>query len=397
MSEARASTSAAGTAEPEAVLCESAPAAVAAPAPSASASGADAEQSPHHKGLSLTLAQVDELMRSHLPTSGGCMALERIQLGFNNISYVATACSDEKAYVIRATKDTWPAEKVECEMACIKLMSSLTSLPVPTPLCWDASADEFGCRWILMEKMEGRVMDIEEFDALAEPQRVALINQMVGFVEQLQALKWESTGSFYPNAAAAEGEGRAAVTVGPYFDGNHGPFHTSQEFALGMLRSAISEAEKKPALDPLVPYAARARVLADHLTSGSVGLPDIPIVAFHGDFSLRNMLVKGDGADLRISALLDWEWGGAKPAHCEWADGSFGEPGAASSSAFQTEAERRGLICQSSPGFAEYLELQQLGEALNPWVVGCFGPDRDAEEIEQSKPICESILQKYKL
>jgi aminoglycoside phosphotransferase (APT) family kinase protein len=338
---------------------------------------------------------VDELMRSHLPTSGGCTKLERIQLGFNNISYVATSRS-EKAYVIRATKDTWPAEKVECEMACIRLMSSLTSLPVPTPLCWDASAEEFGCRGILMEKMEGRVMESEEFDALPEPQRAALISQMVDFLEQLQALKWESTGSFYPNATASEEQGRAAVTVGPYFDGKHGPFHSTQDFAFGMLRSAISEAEKKPALRALVPYAARTKVLIDHLTSGTV-LPDMPIVAFHGDFSLRNMLVQGEGAELRISALLDWEWGGAKPAYCEWADGSFGEPGAANLSAFQAEAERRGLICQSSPGFAQYLELQKLGEALNPWVVGCFGPDRDAEEIAESRTICEEILQKYKL
>lgn len=44
-----------------------------------------------------------------------------------------------------------------------------------------------------------------------------------------------------------------------------------------------------------------------------------------------------------------------------------------------------------------YLELQQLGEALNPWVVGCFGPDKDAEEIAESQRICEKLLQKYKL
>ena len=44
-----------------------------------------------------------------------------------------------------------------------------------------------------------------------------------------------------------------------------------------------------------------------------------------------------------------------------------------------------------------YLELHQLGAALNPWVVGCFGPDKDAEEIAESQEICEKLLQKYKL
>ena len=319
----------------------------------AAAAAPESEQSPHHRGLSLSLGQVDELLRMHLPASAGCTSLERIQLGFNNISYVAVSRADGKEYVIRATKDSWPAEKVECEMACIRLMRTLTSLPVPTPLCWDASAEQFGCRWILMEKMEGRVMDAEEFDALPEPQRAALIDQMVGFLEELQALKWESTGSFFPSATAAEAAGRAAVTVGPYFDGNHGPFHSAQEFATGMLRSAVAAAEEKPALKSLLPHATRAKVLLEHLASGTVQLPDMPIVAFHGDFSLRNMLVQGEGAELRISALLDWEWGGAKPAYCEWADCSFGDPSAANSQAFQAEAERRGLICQSSPGFAE--------------------------------------------
>jgi aminoglycoside phosphotransferase (APT) family kinase protein len=368
------------------------------------------EESPHHRNLSLSLDQVNELLRTRLPESGGCASLERIALGFNNISYVATSrAADGKQYVIRATKDSWPPEKVRCEMACIRLMRSLTSLPVPTPLCWDASADEFGCRWILMEKMEGRVMDAEEFDALPEPQRAALTSQMVGYLEQLQALRWDSTGSFYPVESEGGQDandsvlvGRDAVEVGPYFDGLHGPFHSSLEYALGMLRSAIAEAETKPALKPLLPYAARAKALAEQLASGALQLPEMPIVAFHGDFSLRNMLVVGgetgeEEDDLRISALLDWEWGGAKPAYCEWSDCSFGDASAASSRGFQAEAERRGLICQSSAGFAEYSELQRLGEALAPWVVGCFGAERDAQEIAESQKICEELLQSHKL
>ena len=244
-------------------------------------------------------------------------------------------------------------------------------------------------------------MDAEEFDALPEPRRAALTSQMVGYLEQLQALRWDSTGSFYPAEGAGEGTtaavGRDAVEVGPYFDGLHGPFHSSLEYALGMLRSAIAEAEAKPALKPLLPYAVRAKALAERLAAGSLQLPEMPIVAFHGDFSLRNMLVTGEGEGLRISALLDWEWGGAKPAYCEWADCSFGDPNAATSRGFQEEAERRGLICQSSAGFAEYSALQRLGEALAPWVVGCFGPERDEQEIAESQKTCEELLQSHKL
>jgi len=194
----------------------------------AAAPAAEEERSPHHRGLSLTLAQADSLLLKYVPESGGCSALERIALGFNNISYVATPRAGagagagepepepepRKQYVIRATKDTWPAEKVECEMACIRLMRSATTLPVPLPLCWDASAAEFGCRWIVMEKMPGRVMEAEEFDALPEPRAAALVGQMVGFLEQLQALRWEETGSFYPSGGAEGAEGREAVRLG---------------------------------------------------------------------------------------------------------------------------------------------------------------------------------------
>ena len=45
---------------------------------------------------------------------------------------------------------------------------------------------------------------------------------------------------------------------------------------------------------------------------GELHLPDVPICGFHGDFSFRNMLVEGEGEGLRISALLDWEWGGVR-------------------------------------------------------------------------------------
>ena len=197
----------------------------------AAAPAAEEERSPHHRGLSLTLAQADSLLLKYVPESGGCSALERIALGFNNISYVATPRAgagagagdpeagagepepEPKQYVIRATKDTWPAEKVECEMACIRLMRSVTTLPVPLPLRWDASSAEFGCRWIVMERMPGRVMEAEEFDALPEPRAAALVGQMVGFLEQLQALRWEESGSFYPSGAEGA-EGREAVRLG---------------------------------------------------------------------------------------------------------------------------------------------------------------------------------------
>ena len=55
------------------------------------------------------------------------------------------------------------------------------------------------------------------------------------------------------------------------------------------------------------------------------------------------------------------------------------------------------VALHSSAGFKEYSELQQLGEALDPWVVGCFGPEKDAEEIAESKQICERLLLAHKL
>ena len=155
------------------------------------------EESPHHAGLALTLEQVDTLLKRHLPTSGGCEKLEKIELGFNNISFVATAAAEGGAqYVVRATRDSWPEEKVQCEMACIRLMRELTTLPVPTPLAFDASADEFGCRWILMEKMPGRVMSADEFDSLPEPAQARLTTQMVDFLVSCSRCGGTPPGAF---------------------------------------------------------------------------------------------------------------------------------------------------------------------------------------------------------
>ena len=107
--------------------------------------------------ISGTLSKADALIRKYLPAADGCVSLTRIKLGFNNMSFLVS-CGNGKEYVLRATKETWPKEKVLCERACIQLMRTMTSLPVPTILCSDADASEFGCRWILMEKMPGFIV-----------------------------------------------------------------------------------------------------------------------------------------------------------------------------------------------------------------------------------------------
>ena len=38
---------------------------------------------------------------------------------------------------------------------------------------------------------------------------------------------------------------------------------------------------------------------------GGGGLAEVPVVAFHGDFSYRNMLVEGEGAARGSSAIHD--------------------------------------------------------------------------------------------
>mmetsp|Transcript_62127 Transcript_62127/g.115259 ORF Transcript_62127/g.115259 Transcript_62127/m.115259 type:complete len:371 (-) Transcript_62127:258-1370(-) len=353
----------------------------------------EVEESPHLKGLGLTFDQVDKLLHKYVPSSGGCRTAQRIKLGFNNMSFAITANSGEQ-YVLRATKDTWPAQKVESEMACINLMHDLTTLPIPTPICYDSSASEFGCRWILMERMPGRVVDAEEFDSLPEQVQHSLLSQMVGFLGELQQLKFDKTGSFRSTSRTLKG--REAVELQPYFDGQHGPFSSSQEFAVGMLQYAITQAESKAALSELMEFALRAKGLVAKLSEKSIELPDIPIVAFHGDFAFRNMLFEGEGNDMRVTAMLDWEWGGAKPVHCEWMDCSFGDRNVARSAAFQAECIRKGVQCpETIPGFATYSALAELGEALNPWVVGCFSPDKDAEAIAESKCTCDRLLQSF--
>ena len=57
-------------------------------------------------------------------------------------------------------------------------------------------------------------MEAEEFDALPEPRAAALVCQMVDFLEQLQALRWEESGSFYPRGVEGV-EGRGWSFHGP--------------------------------------------------------------------------------------------------------------------------------------------------------------------------------------
>jgi len=117
-----------------------------------------------------------------------------------------------------------------------------------------------------------------------------------------------------------------------------------------------------------------------------------PIVFFHGDFSLRNMLVEGT----TLTALLDWEWSGAFPVDNDWDDNILADLESSEDVAIfweEVDKLKELLTPRKIPGYDIRKKLRSMIECLAPWQVGCFSPEEDLACVEESHKALTDLLQ----
>ncbi|KAH9863701.1 hypothetical protein J1614_009633 [Plenodomus biglobosus] len=180
------------------------------------------------------------------------------------------------------------------EAAAMRLVRSKTNIPVPE--VWHAYTDSAtGHARIVMEFVEGDcLVDVWEKYTPEEKERV--IEQLRDMLIQLRELKGSVIGSV---------DGTACED--PLFDDNigaYGPYDNEASFNEGVitaLKNTLSGGWVNTVCDMV-------GVLKGH-----------EIVMTHGDFSPRNILVRGT----KVVAVLDWEMSGYYPEYWEYVKALF--------------------------------------------------------------------------
>jgi aminoglycoside phosphotransferase (APT) family kinase protein len=172
--------------------------------------------SPHRKGLYITIEQINILLKNIDYDAGNCVSFNCENIGFNNKTYFIYT-QHKHSFALRLTKKSWPKEKIECEKELIDYIRKNTQIPVPKILCYDNSYKEFEFGWILMEKIDGDNLESLWIN-MSNENKNYIILQITDILNQLQSIKFDKIGSLYNHG------------IGPYFENKRGPFKTSKEF-----------------------------------------------------------------------------------------------------------------------------------------------------------------------
>jgi len=166
---------------------------------------------------------------------------------------------------------------------------------VPEIYDYDFSGKIDDAEYILMNKIDGVPLS-EVFWKLTREKQINYIEQIANILKELHQFTYDDIGSFNQD-----------MDIVKIVDTTNGPFNTFSEYAACDIESRANFLqEQNEFLDfihPLRDYASSIRYFKDNS----------PFVLTHGDFDLKNIMVKDD----KITGVLDFEWSGSFPKSYE--------------------------------------------------------------------------------
>ncbi|RWA05958.1 hypothetical protein EKO27_g9140 [Xylaria grammica] len=166
----------------------------------------------------------------------------------------------------------------ESEAEAMRFVREHTTIPVPRVYATTPKS-------ITMEYIEGVSLD-KAWNSLSDADRVGIITQLRGYLDQLRAIKGSYIG----------GLGRTPAIDERRFSDEGGPFESEAEWNDFLLEGA------KGAGPEIRQSMLRSQMRTDH-----------EIVFTHGDLHACNIMVR----DGRIVAIIDWENAGFYPEYHE--------------------------------------------------------------------------------
>ena len=333
-------------------------------------------ESPHKVGLSLSEAQAIQLFHAaaarglHSLRVRRVVRMAEVQGGYNNKTYQVDVefTTDDNSTVARtgtfavqqAKASVWPIAKMESQRDAMRFVRRRTSIPVPEVLFATAPLEEVegmttspaGGGWwcVVTSWMPGEPFTEALWQRMAASARDTLVRQLVDTLLALQSITFPLIGRFANDSmepffdlcgfARFEEGARDAddsleedcVGVGMPEEALEralaasfvGPFSCIFTYLRQQLRMRIlelrlhclrGERDHNPRLAKLQTLLQITMLVWEDRFSPHAAPWDstaFAIVATHGDFAGRNILV--DPVAGHITGVIDWEWFSAQPA-----------------------------------------------------------------------------------
>lgn len=234
--------------------------------------------------------------------------------------------------VLRVSGRHLPRVKTMNEVGVMAWVSQNTTIPVPSVLHFSEKDDNcVGHEFTLLEKAVGTSVD-KIYDTLSEENKRKILEQLADFLVELHSKRWSpggvkglvlQNGTISPGPALEETfwqlpdiekywSGETIESLNPLGDS----FDSYVSYATAALACYIHAIETHPSLDRFRPMLPKIRQFVLAINSGQHKhkLNDVKYVLAHKDLHFANIMCDPASPDMKITAILDWEFSGIVPA-----------------------------------------------------------------------------------
>lgn len=226
------------------------------------------------QGSTAVAAPDDIWLRDRLREQGlqpaGELVVQRIGHGYSNLTYGLTDGSGRR-WVLRRPPAGHLLASAHDVVREARIMQALGPTDVPVPRIYAAAQDAQGVPWVLMEHVDGQVIDtLAAGQALPPAQRRSVAASMAQTLARIHAVDVDRVGL---------GELASRAPYAP------------RQLRRWTRQWQASATRPLPELDQLT----------DRLTDAVPGQAEVRLV--HGDFHIKNVITR----DGQVAATLDWE------------------------------------------------------------------------------------------
>ncbi|KAF4341172.1 altered inheritance of mitochondria 9 mitochondrial [Fusarium beomiforme] len=234
---------------------------------------------------------------------------------------------DQAPLLLRIALPVDPQKKTLSEVATLQWAATITDIPIPKVIHFDASRDSLvSYEWILMSKLAGSRLE-DTWHHLGLLQKTDTVRQIASFIASLFRVKFSSIGNIYPPVCASDLPRPGPMVSTCFFYGpinksdiNRGPFRNSREWFTARL-----EATKRDATATMAKWCGKGNLNSDVMKEIDDAARTFDIaerlrrlisrvfpfeteaettVLYHDDLHGNNILVNETGT---ITGIVDWE------------------------------------------------------------------------------------------
>ncbi|KAF5970892.1 hypothetical protein FCOIX_10115 [Fusarium coicis] len=207
--------------------------------------------------------------------------------------------------VLRVAGNHLPKIKTTNEIGVMTWLSKNTTIPLPEVIAYDVSTNNpIAHEYTLLSRIPGVTLS-DIYGSLSDKQQSDILDQLMGFITQLQAHEFDGLG----------GRGHSGV-LGPFETVQslniEGPYNTYGDYMSAHVMKYIRLIRTHPSLEFMRDIIPRLINFVNALRRYANTVNNIKLRLAHKDLHFANMMY--DPSTGKITGILDWEFAGVVPS-----------------------------------------------------------------------------------